>query len=264
MKQEIITKSAQTKLHDIELLFVHGAAAGAWTFSLYQDYFSKHGYHTHALSLQTHGKSEGLPIDEITLNDYVSDVIKAIRLMNRPLVVIGHSMGGAVVLKALEKKPHAFSHVICLSPPPFWGIDPKSPLGLFFGDMMTFMREMRQNPVYQGLNLEGLLRKTMFNDLIDLDALKVVRKKLVKESQLVRYSLLKPYLDDPKRLKKCVTLIGSYEDQLVSYKDVLAMGKVFMGQTILLDDAPHFMMLAPNWEKSAKEILKYLDKIMAL
>ena len=264
MKREIITKKPHITSQSFELLFVHGAAAGAWTFSHYQHYFSKRGYVTHALSLQTHGLSEGKPIDEVTLDDYVSDLIETIQSLNKPLVVIGHSMGGAVVLKALENYPDRFFQVICLSPPPFWGIDPKSPLGLFFGDMMTFMREMRKNKAYAGLNLEGLLRKTMFNDLVDMAHLKDIRRQLVKESQIVRFSLLKPYLDKPEAIKKCVTLIGSYEDQLVSYKDVLAMGKVFMGQTLLCDDAPHFMMLAPNWEKSAAIILNYLDKIMAL
>ena len=263
MKLEIVTKKPKHITHKDQLLFIHGAAGGAWYFYHYQDYFMNQGFVTHALSLQSHGQSEGKPIDTLTLDDYVCDVIFAMKEIDAPLIVIGHSMGGAVVLKALEAHPSLFKHVILLSPPPFWGIDPKSPLGLFFGEMMTFLREMRKNETYQGLSLEGLLRMTMFNDLIDLDALSIIRKQLVKESQLVRYALLKPYLKNPNSLQKTITLIGSYKDHLVSSKDIIEMGKVFMGQTILLEDAPHFMMLAPNWEESAEAILTSINKITA-
>ncbi len=86
------------------LFFVHGAWHGAWCWKPLMEYLATKGFTSYALDLPGHGsrKSEGVAGRGIM--DYVSEVESSIRSLGlvKP-VVIGHSMGGLIVQKFLEK-----------------------------------------------------------------------------------------------------------------------------------------------------------------
>mgnify|MGYP000642778610 CR=1 FL=1 len=87
------------------IVFVHGAFAGAWCWAEhFLDHFAKLGYPSHALSLRGHGASAGQDgLAKHSLSDYVSDLAMVVRAMDGPVVLVGHSMGGFVVQKYLER-----------------------------------------------------------------------------------------------------------------------------------------------------------------
>ncbi len=108
--------------HPTPLLFVHGAFAGAWMWAeTFMPFFAKAGYACYAVSLRGHGGSRGRElIDWHSINDYVDDLQKAVDWIGQPPVLIGHSMGGFVVQKYLEK--HAVPGVILLCSVPPQGL----------------------------------------------------------------------------------------------------------------------------------------------
>ncbi|MDP2639561.1 MAG: alpha/beta fold hydrolase, partial [Betaproteobacteria bacterium] len=87
------------------LLFVHGAFAGAWCWSKhFLPYFSEQGFRACALSLSGHGGSPGRErLDWLSIADYVRDLEQAVGTVGGDPVLIGHSMGGFVVQKYLER-----------------------------------------------------------------------------------------------------------------------------------------------------------------
>lgn len=87
------------------LLFVHGAYAGAWCWEEhFLPYFSSLGYDCHALSLRGHGKSDGHnALHYHGIDDYVSDLRQVVETLPIEPVLIGHSMGGMVIQKYLER-----------------------------------------------------------------------------------------------------------------------------------------------------------------
>lgn len=76
------------------------------------------GYEAHALSFRGHGRSEGRARLAFTgLGDYVEDLETTLkRLAPRPLVVVGYSLGGAVLQAALR---HLAGAVLLASVPPY-------------------------------------------------------------------------------------------------------------------------------------------------
>src|ERR1700741_242771 len=89
------------------LLFVHGGYCDAWCWEPYfLPWFAARGYAAYALSLRGHGKSPGFESLFITsLADYESDVEYVAALLPEQPVLIGHSMGAAIVELIVAKRP---------------------------------------------------------------------------------------------------------------------------------------------------------------
>ena len=101
------------------LLFVHGAFAGAWCWSKhFLPYFAAQGIRACALSLSGHGNSPGRErLDWLSIADYVRDLEQAVDAVGDDPVLVGHSMGGFVVQKYLERL-EAPGAVLMASVPP--------------------------------------------------------------------------------------------------------------------------------------------------
>jgi pimeloyl-ACP methyl ester carboxylesterase len=84
------------------LLFVHGLGHGAWCWENWLDAAADAGYPAYAVSLRGHGGSSGR-LRTARLSEYVADVVATAESLPRPPVLVGHSMGGLVVLKALTR-----------------------------------------------------------------------------------------------------------------------------------------------------------------
>ena len=101
------------------LLFVHGAFAGGWMWTeTFMPFFAAAGYPCHALSLRGHGGSEGHEhMDWHSVADYVDDVATVIDYLGTTPVLLGHSMGGFIVQKYLERHPTPGVALLCSVPP---------------------------------------------------------------------------------------------------------------------------------------------------
>ena len=102
---EVLARAPQTAAHPVPLLFVHGAYTAAWCWDEhFLPWFARAGYSSYAVSLSGHGNSRQRDsLDSYSINDYVDDLSQVISAMPAPPVLIGHSMGGIVVQKYLER-----------------------------------------------------------------------------------------------------------------------------------------------------------------
>src|SRR5687768_2339328 len=78
------------------ILFVHGAAHGAWCWEHWMEMATDAGYPAFAVSLRGHGNSEGSLIGS-SLGSYEDDVIRTAATLPKQPVIVGHSLGGLVV-----------------------------------------------------------------------------------------------------------------------------------------------------------------------
>ncbi len=101
------------------VLFVHGAFAGGWMWTeTFMPFLAAAGFASHALSLRGHGGSAGREhIDWHSIADYVDDVAAIVDHLGGEAVLVGHSMGGFVVQKYLERRPAAGAALVCSVPP---------------------------------------------------------------------------------------------------------------------------------------------------
>lgn len=101
------------------LLFVHGAFAGAWMWSeRFLPVFAQAGFTAYAVSLRGHGRSRGGGLaDQHSIRDYVDDVATVVEHIGGLPVLLGHSMGGFVVQKYLERHPARAAVLMSAVPP---------------------------------------------------------------------------------------------------------------------------------------------------
>jgi alpha-beta hydrolase superfamily lysophospholipase len=111
------------------LLFVHGLAEHSGRYLHVLERFSAAGYDCWALDYRCHGESPGLRVHVERFDEFVEDVAAAHRMVREavpqgPLVLVGHSQGGLLVLRYVVTHPEGVDGIIISSP--FLGMHPDS------------------------------------------------------------------------------------------------------------------------------------------
>ena len=131
-----------------ELLFVHGLAEHSGRYSHVMRYFAEQGFDCWALDYRGHGKSPGLRVHVDRFDEFLLDIAAAYRLVRAeqtwlPLVLVGHSQGGLLVLRHVLTQPDGIEGIdgVIVSSP-FLGMHPdaapSAPLHVVANIVSTF------------------------------------------------------------------------------------------------------------------------------
>lgn len=257
---EVISRQPDADPRVPSLLFVHGAWHGAWCWDAhFLSYFSGHGYRAHALSLRGHGESPGR-LRGASIADYVADVLEVAKTLPAPPVLIGHSLGGFVVQKYLERHPARGALLLASAPPT--------------GMLGAALRIARRHPArFAAMNLKQSLyplvseperaREYLFSAAMPDDALLAYQKRLGDESYRAFLDMLLTRCH-PERVKVSVAVLGAGEDALFTPKEVWATARAYDTVPTLFPDMAHDMMLEPGWRDVADFIGGWLKRLEEL
>jgi alpha-beta hydrolase superfamily lysophospholipase len=239
-------------------LLIHGMWHGAWCWEpKFLPYLEKLGYKAYALSLSNHGKSlKRKKMNLLRINDYVNDVKEVVDSLEETPVLIGHSMGGFVVQKYLEKYT-APGAVLLASVPPF-GI---------LGGTLTVMKAfpgafLKANVT---LNLKYIIDSTkkisylMFSDRVKEEEIKEYQKKTDSESYLAYMDMLGLNLVRTKKIKTPLMVFGAGKDKAVSPESVKKTAKIYHTEAMIFEEMGHDMMLEPGYEEIIDRIIIHLE-----
>ncbi len=168
-------------------------------------------------------------------------------------------MGGAITQSYLGLYQEEIEMAILLSSAQAGGISPDSPLGLFFSDTRSFIRNLRKNDSKERISIDDVLNQTVFSNRFNEEELLVIKKKLVKESSLVKKDLLLPYIKEDFEIKIDVYVIGSKDDHIIGIKELLTTAKFFNTEPIILNHLCHFLTIDKDWIIAAHTIKKILE-----
>jgi pimeloyl-ACP methyl ester carboxylesterase len=94
------------------VLLVHGAWHGAWCYAALQAELDRRGVPSYAVDLPGHGASL-LPLADLYGDgQFVADTLARI---DGPVVLVGHSYGGAVIGEAATRHPANVAHLVYLT-----------------------------------------------------------------------------------------------------------------------------------------------------
>lgn len=96
------------------ILLVHGAFHDERCWQKLIPHLSSKGFHVHTLTLRGHGASGFNPY-RVSMSSYAQDVCSKLLAIGEPGIVVGHSMGGAVMSAAAEQRPELFKAMIYLA-----------------------------------------------------------------------------------------------------------------------------------------------------
>jgi Predicted hydrolases or acyltransferases (alpha/beta hydrolase superfamily) len=83
-------------------LLIHGGSQGGWVWEKVKKILESDGHFVLAPDLPGHETNSVLSAKEVTMDKYVNSVVDIIRNAGSRLNVIGHSLGAAVVTKAVD------------------------------------------------------------------------------------------------------------------------------------------------------------------
>jgi len=95
-------------------ILVHGAAHGGWCWEKVVPHLGGNGGSVTALDLPGHG-TDTTPLAVVTMDRYVDAVCRAAMGLEGKVVLVGHSMGGAVISLVAESMPEKVDRLIYVS-----------------------------------------------------------------------------------------------------------------------------------------------------
>ncbi len=113
-KTPVSYASEQTHTSKQHYVMVHGAWHGAWAWYKVETLLEKAGHQVTTLDLPAHG-IDTTPPSIVTLQDYASKVINVINQSNKPVILVGHSMGGIVLSTVAEAIPNKIAKLVYLA-----------------------------------------------------------------------------------------------------------------------------------------------------
>ena len=258
MKLEVISKFASEPSDQPPLLFVHGTGHGAWCWEeRFLPFFAENGFDSHAVSLRGHGGSQIPAMYSLTsIADYVEDTRSVVATLRQAPVLIGHSLGGLVVAKYLER--YRSPATILIAPSPATGM------------LWSGMKVMMKNPFLLAevsikrdyavmYRTPEKMKRFLFSDDADIAMIADYSSKIDRESY--RASLETMFvLPRPKKINTPMLVVGAENDAILSERTIRRTAKMFNADCEMVPDVAHDMMLEENWQNAADIILNWLSK----
>jgi len=238
------------------ILFVHGAFAAAWCWSEhFLPYFAEQGFRACAVSLSGHGDSHGRErLDWLSISDYVRDLEQAVSTVGGDPIIVGHSMGGFVVQKYLERAT-APGVVLMASVPPQGLLSASIALAFSNPGMFADVNSM----MHRGRASLSTLQHALFASPVAEDKLKAYYRRMQPESQRAMWDMT--FFNLPQlRRERCppMLVLGAEHDVLVPQPEVEKAARHYGTEAEIFPDMGHVMMLEAGWQKVADRIIEWV------
>ena len=238
------------------ILFVHGAFAGAWCWAEhFLPYFAKQGFRACALSLRGHGGSPGRErLDWLSIDDYVRDLEQAVGTVGGDPILVGHSMGGFVVQKYLERAS-APGAVLMASVPPQGLLSASIALAFSNPGLFADVNSM----LHHGRVSLAALQQALFASPVDADKLRTYYRKMQPESQRAMWDMSWFNLPHLRR-ERCppMLVLGAECDILVPPSQAEQAARYYGTEAEVFPGMGHLMMLEADWQKVADRIIEWM------
>ena len=215
MHLEVIKETPSEVAHPNPILFIHGMWHAAWCWTEYfLPYFSQHGYITYALSLRGHGSSEGNKnLRWSSLDDYLTDVTQVIRQMERPPILVGHSMGGMIIQKYLEKNKTPAAVLLASTPP-------KGVLAttarIFFRNPLPMIKSSLTLSMSPIVSTPELAQEAFFSATMPKEKVMEYFSRLQDESFRAYLDMLALNLTHVSRIESPLLVLGAENDRMIN------------------------------------------------
>ncbi len=241
------------------VLFIHGAFAGGWMWTdTFMPFLADAGYACHALSLRGHGGSDGREhIDWHSISDYVYDVRQVVDWLGEPPVIVGHSMGGFIVQKYLEKYEAAGAGLLCSVPPQ----------GLIAAQFHPLFQKpqlfLEINRIMGGEYTDTTtLQEALFADQVDHKMLAAWLTRMQAESHRAIWDMSMFNLPNLQRMHRPPMLVvGAEHDVLVPAFLVQTTAQNYGLQAHILRGMGHAITHEKEWPHAAAILQQWLDTL---
>ena len=228
----------------LPVLFVHGAFHGWWAYSRWLSWFAAAGVRGYALSLRNHEGSRTLSAEQYRntgIEHYVEDIRAVQRWIGRPVVLVGHSLGGLMVQKAAESGDAAA--IVCIGSASPAGVGPTRDFEWDEDTPLMFDRDR--------------MRTAMFADIDDA-AFEAIYRRLVPEStRALNQSGLAGVDVDPAKIAAPMLFVGTDHDG-IGLHPAEKLAAYYGAGHMTVPGTSHDVLLEDSGLRMAAHILSWL------
>jgi non-heme chloroperoxidase len=243
------------------LLFIHGGYCDAWCWEPhFLPWFASRGYPSYALSLRGHGASGGAEtLFATALDDYEADVEHVAGGIGAPPVLIGHSMGAAIVERIVAKRPVRGAALLAPIPPS--GLLPMAArLATQNPDYLLQMSAL--DPARLSSMVLSTLRPFYFSRDVAPAILDEALQHLNGESPRALLDLsLRLHWALPTRDGRPLFVMGAEGDRICTPDDVRATAQHHGVAATIVPRLAHMLMLERQWATAAEALETWLDTL---
>jgi pimeloyl-ACP methyl ester carboxylesterase len=257
MQLEILSSQPSSPSHPVPVVFVHGAWHGAWCWTEhFLPYFAERGYEAHALSLRGHGGSPGRErLRWTSLAEYVADVASVLEGLPRAPVLVGHSMGGAVVQQFLET--HTLPGAVLLaSVPPAGAL--RAALRVARRHPLQFAKANLTLSLYPLIDTPRLAREAFWGASMAPQLVERYFPQLQDEAYRAFLDMIAFGLRRRPKVTTPVLVMGAADDMIFTPAEARATARAYSTEAVIFPDMAHDMMLEAHWRLVADRIIGWI------
>lgn len=230
------------------IIFVHGVCHGAWCWEEnFIPYFKELGYDCIALNLPGHENPGSTQPISYSLNDYVHALNEVVAKLDKPPIIIGHSMGG-MILQRFLKKGSCKKAILMSSVPPF---------GALMASLRVIIHNLGTLPYLFTGNLVGVFRKYPLLLFNDIQVANRFSPYMCAESFLAFIGLIVPVFH---KITTPLFVVGGSDDQLITVQEFSQTAKYYGAELAIIESGSHDLMLDKDCRKTAELIKNWIGK----
>jgi len=237
------------------VILVHGAWHGPWCWDDVAQRLAEHGHDVHALALRGHDGPTGRIWHRV--RDYVDDLRAVVSDRGMPAVLVGHSLGGLVVQKYLER--HAAAGAVLMASVPTGGtlravyrIARRHPWRLLKANLSFSMRPL--------VDTRALTREWFFTPDTPVHVVERCLARLQDESYLAFLdTVVRP--PRPARVRTPILVLGAELDAFFTVAEMRRTAEAYRTEAEILPGMGHDMMLEAGWPSVADRISAWIRRL---
>jgi alpha-beta hydrolase superfamily lysophospholipase len=258
---EHIIRYPQNQTHTTPILLQHGAWHGAWCWEYWLDYLAFLGYEVHMINLPGRGKSSLNKghINLYTLGDYVNILANEVGRISPTPVVVGHSMGGGILQKYLEK--HQLPGAVMVAAIPAcgaWGMM----LRLTIRHPITTIKSFLTMNMYCFVETPALARELFLSADAEIDVVKF-QQQLVSDSVAAGMQVVFPFAKVNEAATP-IMVLASGKDRFSTLEEQKTTVKKYKSKMIVFEEQAHDLMLERGWRKAADTVDEWITQELNL
>lgn len=249
---ETLRKDARVSLPPI--LFVHGAFSRAAHFAYWVDFFSGHGFECHAPSLPGHDPSDREALASLDLADYLAALMQVRDRLQRPPIVIGHSMGGLLAQAIAAGSPCAALVCVAAAPPGILTARLRAlPHLLAMLPAILAGRVLRPRP--------SMFRRLALHDLPEPERGALAASLGAESGRAYRAMVLGLLRIDPTAIKCPVLCLSGGRERVITPRTAHRVAALYRARHIVFPDRGHWLIAASAGTAVCGAVLGWLREI---
>lgn len=240
------------------ILLIHGGWHGPWCWDDFAERLSERGHDVRAVQLRGHDRQAGRIWHRV--HHYVDDVKRAAAQFPEAPFLVGHSLGGFVTQRYLERN-RAPGAVLLASIPPTGMIVPaarlaaRHPLVFVKVNLLLTLRPLTATP--------ALARELFFTADTPQEIVDRCAARLQDESYPAFLDVSALALPRPRRVEAPVLVLGAERDGIFTAAEVRRTARAYRTEAEIFAGMGHNMMLDPAWRQVADRVDAWITETAA-